>query len=269
MGDERTIGVFDSGMGGITVLQAIRAHAPGERCIYLADSQQAPYGTKTPREIERRCDEIVEYLLGMDAKAIVVACNTASVVALGHLRQRFDVPFIGLDPGVKPAAEQTRTATIGVLATPTTAVSRRLARLIQEFAVGTRVVTQMCPDLVPLIEQGVVGGEEMERLLAGYLTEILAAGADVVVLGCTHYAFVRPIIERLCGPSVMVLDPVGAVARQVARVLRLEGIAANGQVGSTSYFTTGDPATFARVFTSLTGREPGPVRHVAIGAAVG
>src|SRR5579871_2075396 len=154
--DRRPVGVFDSGVGGITILREILALAPAERCVYVADSRAAPYGEKPPEFIIERCDRIVDFLLGQGAKIIVVACNTASVVGLAHLRERYRVPFVGTVPAVKPAAALTRSGTIGVLTTPTTGQSEPLAHLIEEFAEGVTVITEVCPELVPLIERGVL-----------------------------------------------------------------------------------------------------------------
>jgi glutamate racemase len=262
--NSRPLGVFDSGIGGITILAEIRAQAPGEHCVYVADSAEAPYGTKSPSAIKARCDGIVGFLLDQRVKAIVVACNTASVVALPYLRARYDVPFIGLDPGIKPAAKLTAAGRIGVLTTPTTASSERLEFLIHEFAYGARVMTQVCPGLVPLIERGIVDGPEIEALLRGYLAPILEAGADVVVLGCSHYPLVRPVIERICGPTVTLVDPSSAIARQVRRVLAHRNLAQSGTAGGAQFYTTGDAEQFTRVLESLTGRTAESVGHVDV-----
>lgn len=262
------MGVFDSGVGGLTILRAIRLQAPGEACVYVADSLEAPYGTKTPDEIRARSDAIVRFLVDQGAKAIVVACNTASVFALQYLRGRYPIPFIGLDPGVKPAAKQTKVGKIGVLATPATVASPRLAQLIQQHAYGALVLTQECPGLVPLIEQGIVEGPRMEKLLEGYLAPILDAGADVVVLGCTHYGFARRSIERVCGPNVAIVDPCAAVARQVTRVLARQDLETSDTLGGATYYTTGDSSDFARVLTELTGAPADSARHADIHASV-
>jgi glutamate racemase len=265
---DRPLGVFDSGIGGITILGEIRAQAPGESCIYVADSLEAPYGTKSPSAIKARCDGIVGFLLDQGVKAIVVACNTASVVALPYLRSRYHVPFIGLDPGIKPAAKLTATGRIGVLTTPTTASSERLEFLIHEFAYGTRVMTQVCPGLVPLIERGIVDGPEIDGLLRSYLAPIIEAGADVVVLGCSHYPLVRAAIERICGPRIKLVDPSSAIARQVSRVLSLRNLSSGGQAGNACYWTTGDVDEFARVLAVLTNRVGDSIGHVSLTAPV-
>jgi glutamate racemase len=268
MSDDRPLGVFDSGIGGVTVLQEIRTQAPAERCIYFADSQQAPYGTKTPDEIRRRSDAIVSFLQDQNVKAVVVACNAASTNALPYLRERHALPFVGLDPGVKPAALITRSGKIGVLTTPATATSERLAHLIEEYAYGATVMTQVCPGVVPLIERGIVDGPEMQELLHEYLSPILEAGADVVVLGCTHYPLLKPVISRMCGPSVNLIDPSAAVARQVRRVLDARRLSADQGEGGATFYTTGDPDGFSQVLEILTGRHGETVRHAELSAPV-
>jgi glutamate racemase len=262
MSDPRPVGVFDSGVGGVTLLGPIRAQLPAESCIYLADSLEAPYGIREPAYIRARCQRIVDFLLEQGVKAVVVACNTASVVALSPLRARYSVPFVGIVPAVKPAARLTQTGKIGVLATPTTTSSEPLARLIEEFAGGVRVITRMCPELVPLIEEGVVDGAELEGLLNAAVGPMLEAGVDVVVLGCTHFPLARAAIQRACGPNVTLIDPANAVARQLARVLQERGLAHEGEGAETIYYTTGDLERFACALTRLVGPLAGIALHV-------
>ena len=257
--DEWPVGVFDSGVGGLTILQEVRRQLPSEHWIYVADSRAAPYGTKTVAEIQERCDRIVGHLLDQGAKAVLVACNTASVSALAYLRGRYPVPFVGTVPAVKPAAELTRTGKIGVLATPTTAGSQPLAQLIERFTHGVTVMTQVCPGLVPLVERGVTDGPEVEGLLVRYLDPMLEAGVDVVVLGCTHYPFLRAAIQRICGPEITLLDPAAAVVRQLGRVLAQEGLLRSDGPGQGCFATTGDRADLERVLHRLTGPVGEPV----------
>jgi len=264
MSDQRPVGLFDSGVGGLTILREVRQQLDNERCLYLADSRECPYGTKSVAEIQQRCETVVDFLLGQDAKIIVVACNAASVSALAHLRSRYAVPFVGIVPAVKPAAKLTKVGKIGVLTTPTTAESRPLAQLIQQFTHGVTVLTQVCPGLVPLVEQGITEGAEVEELLGRYLAALLDTGVDVIVLGCTHYAFLRGSIQRLCGSGVTLLDPADAVARQLGRVLENEGLTAAGGAASTCYFTTGEVAELERVLERLTGSVDGPIIQAQI-----
>jgi glutamate racemase len=264
MSDPRPVGVFDSGIGGVTVLREIQRQLPTERCLYVADSRENPYGTKPVPYIQQRCERIVDYLLDHDAKLVVVACNAASVSALAHLRERYPIKFVGTVPAVKPAAQLTKTGKIGVLATPTTAASEPLAQLIEQFTHGVTVMTQPCPGLVPLIEDGIVEGPEIERLLRSYLATLLEADVDVIVLGCTHYPFLRDAIARICGPGVLLVDPAEAVARQLGRVLEQEDLANPGGDGGTTYVTTGDLAEFELVLRRLAGPIVGAVRAADI-----
>jgi glutamate racemase len=264
MSDARPVGVFDSGLGGITVLREIRTQLPGENCTYVADSRAAPYGTKLAATILDRVLRIAEFLVEDGAKAIVVACNTASVVALSDLRARFGVPFVGVVPGVKPAARLTRSGTIGVLATPATADSEPLAKLIEDFAYGVKVVTQVCPGLVPMVERGEIAGPAVDKLLGFYLQPLLDADADVIALGCTHYPFLSEAIGRICGPEVRLVDPSPAVARQLARVLADRGLLTRKLKGRTTYYTTADPDEFARALARMGLELESPVHHADI-----
>src|SRR5947208_16855913 len=177
MADTRPVGVFDSDLGGLTVLREILRQCPTEACVCVADGEAAPYGSKSNAFLLERSARITQFLLDQGAKAVVVACNTASVVALSSLRERFPVTFIGMDPAVKPAAALTRTGTIGVLATTATASSDRLANLIRDHANGVRVVTRECPRLVDLVEAGVVEGPAVDAALADEVGPALAEGA--------------------------------------------------------------------------------------------
>lgn len=262
MADSRPIGVFDSGIGGLTVLREIVRQLPNESLMYLADSREAPYGTKSLAALAERCERVAAFLLGREAKAIVVACNTASVAALPHLRGRFSVPFVGIVPAVKPAAALTRTGTVGVLATAATTTSQPLAQLIDTYANGVRVVTQECPELVTLVEQGQLGGPEVEGVVRLEVAPLLDAGADVVVLGCTHLPFLLSAIADVCGPEVRLIDPSDAVARQLGRVLVEHDLASAGPGEWTRYLTTGDPTEFKRRLTELMGDVGRPVEGV-------
>lgn len=264
MSDNRPVGLFDSGVGGLTILREVRRQLPNEQCLYFADSRECPYGTKPIPLIQRRCETVVDFLLGRGAKTIVVACNTASVAALAHLRTRYSVPFVGIVPGIKPAAHLTKVGKIGVLATPTTAESEPLAQLIQQFAYGVTVMTQVCPDLVALVEQGTIEGPRVEELLDRHLGALLDTGVDVIVLGCTHYPFLRDQIQRKCGPGVTLVDPSDAVARQLGRVLEGAGLAADTANGSTRYYTSGDAREVEDALGRLLGRVDGAVELAGV-----
>lgn len=256
MSDGRPIGVFDSGVGGLSVLREIRNLMPGEDLIYFADSAYVPYGPRPTAFIRDRSEAIVRFLAGEGAKAIVVACNTASAAALGYLRERFAVPIVGMVPAVKPAAAVTRTGRVGVLATEGTVKGGPFVDVVERFAGGVQVHTVVGSGLVSLVEQGDVTSARAEDMVRSYIEPLLREGADVVVLGCTHYPFLRPLIERVAGPGVAVLDPAEAVARQVRRVLVPRGLhEPSGEPGGERYYTSGDVRAFARVATLLLGRE--------------
>ena len=209
------IGVFDSGVGGISVLQHIHALLPQEELLYVADSQYAPYGNKTPEEIQSRCIEITDFLITKGVKAIVVACNTATAAAIDLMRVRYALPIIGMEPAVKPAAEASRNGVIGVLATVGTLKSAQFAGLLESYGRNVKVVTQGCIGLVECIERGDLNGADTKALIKRYVQPLLEAHADTIVLGCTHYPFVRHLIEDVVGKQVVLVDTGHAVARHL------------------------------------------------------
>jgi glutamate racemase len=222
---ESPIGIFDSGVGGLSVLRAVHAQMPDEAVIYFGDQAHVPYGPRPLDEVCAFSEEITRFLLAEGAKLIVVACNSASAAALPTLRKTFpDVPFVGMEPAVKPAVEQTRSGVVGVLATPATFQGALYASVIERFAQGVTVLQDTCPGLVAQIEKGALEAAETEAILNEALQPMLAQGIDTVVLGCTHYPFVIPLIERIVGPTVRVIDPAPAVARQVGRLLDAGGL---------------------------------------------
>jgi glutamate racemase len=213
------VGVFDSGVGGLSVLRAIRAALPDENLLYLADSRHAPYGERDPAFVIERVERIAAFLLARGAKALVIACNTATVLGAGHLRGWCPVPVVGIEPAIKPAAAHTRSGVVGVLATSRTVASDAVARLCDRFGQGVRIVAQGCPGLVELVEGGAVDDPATRALLARYVAPMLAAGADTIVLGCTHYAFLAGPLRAIVGPAVQIVEPAPAVARELARRL--------------------------------------------------
>jgi glutamate racemase len=216
----RPIGIFDSGIGGLTVLRAIRKLMPDEPLLYLADQAHVPYGPRSMEEVRHFSEAITQYLLDQGARLIVVACNAASAAALKYLRSVFpEVPFVGMEPAVKPAAEHTRSGVVGVLATPATFQGELYASVVERFAQGVRLLQDTCPGLVNQIERGALESAETRQILEKALRPMLAQGIDTVVLGCTHYPFVIPLIQQISGPGVRVIDPAPAVARQAQRLL--------------------------------------------------
>jgi len=263
--DLAPIGVFDSGVGGLSVLRAIRRQMPNQPVIYLADQAHVPYGSRTLEQVRAFSEGISHYLLSQGARLIVVACNTASAAALHSLRKTFpQVPFIGMEPAVKPAADHTHSGIIGVLATPSTFQGALYASVVERFAQGVLVLQSTCPGLVGQIEAGHLDTLETRAILEEALQPMLKQGLDTVVLGCTHYPFVIPLIQEIVGPQVRVIDPAPAVARQVARVLGMltvDSLVASRPtpVGSgvveVRFLTTGDPDRLGDLLPRLLGES--------------
>ncbi len=253
MTSERPIGIFDSGIGGLTVTATIMQALPTERLLYFGDGAHVPYGPRSLEEVRGFSFAITEALLERGAKVIVIACNTASAAALRALREAYpDVPFVGMEPAVKPAVEHTRTGVVGVIATVATFQSELYATIVERFAHGVEVLHQPCPGLVKQIEAGEFDTPATEAMLRGWLEPLLARNIDALVLGCTHYPIVRPLIERIVGPEVRVIDPAPAIARQLQRVLHRDGIAAPAdQQRELLCYTSGDPDGFARMMLRL------------------
>ena len=245
--DDRPIGIFDSGIGGLTVTSVIRQALPRERLIYFGDNLHMPYGQRSLEEVQQFSFAIVEALRAMECKLIVIACNTASAAALSALRQAWPgFPFVGMEPAVKPAAEHTSTGTVGVIATTATFQSELYASIVSRFAGDVKVLHQACPGLVRQIESGAFDHPETEAMLRGWLEPMLAEHIDALVLGCTHYPIVRPVIERIVGPMVRIIDPAPAIARRVDQLITQFGSAASPDAnGSLMCWASGDPAVFS------------------------
>ncbi|TXH71836.1 MAG: glutamate racemase [Thiothrix sp.] len=233
------IGVFDSGLGGISVLREIHRLLPQEALIYIADSGHAPYGSKSTAYITQRCLQLSEFLLEQGAKMLVVACNTATAHAIDTMRERLNVPVIGIEPAVKPAARLTRTGVIGVLATQQTVKSQRLQRLIDVYASGVKVVAQGCPGLVEHVEQGDFASAELKALLLEYTQPLLDQGSDVLVLGCTHYPFLAQTLRDIIGCDITILETSNAVAKHVLRLLEQHQLkSSNEQQGTVNFYSS-------------------------------
>ncbi len=235
----RPIAVFDSGVCGISVLQHIHALLPFEALLYVADSKYAPYGNKTPAEIQARCFAIADFLIANDAKVIVVACNTATAAEIDAMRAKYtlsnNIPIIGMEPAVKPAAAASKNGIIGVLATTGTLKSAQFAGLLESYGRNVKVVTQACVGLVECIERGEIAAENTLRLVEQYCQPLLDAGADTIVLGCTHYPFVRTLIEQVVGPDVALIDTGAAVAKHLQqRLLALDLLSDHKQLAQVS-----------------------------------
>lgn len=256
MNANQPIGVFDSGVGGLSVLREIRRELPHEDLLYVADSRHAPYGDQSMAAIEARAVAVTELLLARGAKAVVVACNTATGAAARVLRTRYPVPVIALEPAVKPAIEQTRSGVVGVLATRQTLSSHNFARLLARVGGGAEILLQPCPGLVERVEAGELDAEPTRALLATYVEPLLARGADALVLGCTHYPHLAPLIHAMAGPQVAVLDSGAAVARQVRRRLAEAGLLAPTlRAGQDRFWTSGAPARIRGLMSHLWGAD--------------
>ncbi len=257
------IAVVDSGIGGLSVLRALAQHLPGERWLYFADQAHIPYGEKPADALRRYARRILAFLREQGIKALVVACNTLSAAALEDLRARHpDLPIVGMEPAVKPAAQLSQRGVVGVMATRATLTSERYRRLKVRFGQGVRFLEDPCEGLVEHIEAGRLNGPQVEALLRRIVGPMQEAGVDAVVLGCTHYPFVADALQRLLGPKVTLVDPAHAVARQTRRVLEARGLLrSNGAMGGVvRYFTTGAARTFARQVRLLVPELEAPVQ---------
>ena len=240
------IGILDSGLGGLSVLKEIRAILPDESLLYVGDSAWCPYGPRPVKEIQQRVFRITDYLLSRNAKMIVVACNSATIAAVEALRAAYPVPFTGMEPAVKPAAALTKTGVIGVLATQASSAGEKYHKLVNQYASSVRIITRPAPEFVELVESGYLTGPEVEATVEAHVRPLLDENADVLVLGCTHYPFLRPVIEKVAGPGVHIIDTGAAVARQVQRLLPLTSDGREIEV-----CTTGDLSTLQRLFPVL------------------
>ena len=257
------IGIFDSGVGGLSVLRAIRAQIPKENILYFGDQGHIPYGPRPMEQIRQFSEAITRFLLEQDAKIIVVACNTASAAALKYLREKFPgVKFVGMEPAVKPAAERTQTGRVGVLATPATFQGALYASVVERFANGVELFQNTCNGLVQQIEQGNLNGDETRAILEDALHPMLEQNIDTVVLGCTHYPFVIPLIEEIVGESVRVVDPAPSVAKQAHRLLEAGEVLNESNIkGKINFFTSGDPEALKSQLPLLLG-EAGDVEQI-------
>lgn len=259
------IGVFDSGIGGLSVWREIARRLPSEDTIYYADQLHMPYGNRAPSEIEALSHGIARFLVdSLHCKAVVVACNTASAAALKSLRATYPhLTVLGMEPAVKPAALLTKSGTVGVLATAGTFRGRLYEATTRRHASGVRVIEQACTGLAELIEQGDPESPEVEALLRGFLSPIVEAGADVLVLACTHYPFAEAVIRKIVGPSMTIIDPAPAIARYLDEVLSAAGVLApEPKVGQVSFYTSGDPEGLKSVLQRVMGiGNPKVLRH--------
>jgi len=252
-----SIGIFDSGVGGVSVLRAIRKLMPDLPVIYLADQAHVPYGPRSLEQVRDFSAEISRFLLANGAKLVVVACNTASAAALHYLRKEFPgIPFVGMEPAVKPAAERTQTKKVGVLATPATFQGELYTSVVERYANEITVMQDTCKGLVDEIEAGRLDGMRTRQILDSALGPMIQQGIDTVVLGCTHYPLVIPLIEEIVGPQITVIDPALAVGRQVERLARTHGLENQDELmGFCRLLTTGNAEIFYEIIPKLMDEE--------------
>ena len=257
------IGVFDSGVGGLSVLRAMCKQMPNESMIYFGDQGHVPYGSRSMEEIQKFSEGITRFLLNKNSKLIVVACNTASAAALTYLRKRFpDVSFVGMEPAVKPAAEITKTGKVGVLATPATFQGALYASVVERFGAGVELFQHTCPGLVSQIENGELDSPKTRAILEDALLPMLEKNIDTVVLGCTHYPFVIPLIQQIVGDNVRVIDPAPSVARQANRLLEASGMLNHAdKAARVEFFTSADSISMKSLLPLLLGTN-GNVQRV-------
>jgi len=241
MKSNQPIGIFDSGVGGLSVLKHIHHLLPQEKLLYIADSGYAPYGCQGDDFIEQRSRIITEYLIKQGAKVIVIACNTATASIIEHFRRQYGMPFIGVEPGIKPAIEISDNGRIGVMATAATLSSVRYSRLSKRFAEGVYLYHQACPGLADQVEAGLLDNSLTRDLLVFYLNALKQKSVDTIVLGCTHYSFLSRQIRAISGEKINLVDTSSAVAEQLARILTQERLHTRAQTGSINYYTTGEP----------------------------
>jgi glutamate racemase len=267
--DPRPIGVFDSGVGGLTVLGEIRDRLPYENTVYFGDTARVPYGVRDPAEVREFAFEIITYLTDLDVKLVVVACNTASAVALEAAQAEFDVPVAGvIAPGARAAAVDTINRRVGVLATRVTVESGAYRRAVRNLDAGIEVHEQACPEFVPLIEKGVVDGPELEKVARGYLDPLMSRRVDAVILGCTHYPLISATINRILGPEVRLISSAGQTALEVSRILSRRGYLRRPRdaddLGASTYVCSADPAEFAALGGRFLGEEIEAVAPAAV-----
>ena len=254
---EGPIGIFDSGVGGLSVLREVQHRLPKEDLIYIADQAHVPYGNRMRGEVFGFSDGIVRFLIKNQAKLVIIACNTASAVALAELRLKYpSVPFVGMEPAVKPAAAETITGVVGVLATPATFQGDLYASTVERFAKGVRILQDTCPGLVKQIEAGHIDTPETRDILQRALEPMLEEGVDEIVMGCTHYPFVIPLIKEIVGERIEVIDPAPAVARQAERLLNEFDLhRGTPEEGSLSVYTTSNTSALDTILSALLGIE--------------
>ena len=248
----RPVGIFDSGVGGLSVFREIRAALPAESIHYVADSANAPWGDKPAEYVRKRGLELADFLIRQGVKAIVIGSNTGTAGSAGALRAKLTIPVVAMEPGIKPAVALTQSGVVGAIVTAAMSSSDRMASLLDRFGRDVRVLSVPAPGLVEHVEAADLDSPELRLLVERYVRPLLDAGADTIVLGSTHYVFLRPLIEAVAGNGVSIVDTGAAVARQLAHVLAERGLAApDGGEGTEQFWTSGDPTESRRVMSAL------------------
>ena len=234
------IGVYDSGVGGLSVWRELVKLMPDEDYVYFSDAAHCPYGPKDPSFIVERACAVTDFFLEKGCNLVVVACNTATAAAISHLRSHYDIPFVGMEPAIKPAILHSKSGVVGVLATAGTFKGKLYLNTLARFSGDVKVIQRVGEGLVETVEKGILDGPEVEAMIHRCIDPMLEAGADHIVLGCTHYPFLQPVIERLAGPSVTVVNPAPAVARQARRLLSKKDnpTPATTEKGTTTFFSS-------------------------------
>ena len=246
------IAIFDSGVGGLSIAQCINHRLPNENLLYVADTLHAPYGDKTAEFIQQRVNEIAYWFIERNAKAIVVACNTATVNAIDQLRKNISIPVIGVEPAIKPAVNLSKNKKVAILVTKATAENQRFLTLVAQYSHNSEVIIQPCPGLVEVIEQDKKNSPECELLLSKYLQPLLDKGVDTIVLGCTHYPLVKGIINKICGENVIIMETALPVTEQLQRQLALHNlINPSDKIGTTRFYSSKHSDMQQALFTHI------------------
>lgn len=255
--NKQPIGVFDSGVGGLSVLMELEKILPNENFVFLADQKYVPYGEKTKEELVSLAYKIADYFVKEHAvKAIVVACNTSTCNSIAEVRNRYPIPFVGTVPAIKPAGESSKTKTVGIISTPSTSKSEVLKGLIENYCEGVKVINVGCRNLENAVEKGELDGEEVKILLNEYLKDIKNSDADHLVLGCTHYPFLKKTIKKVMGRPIKLIDGNKAIAKQTKNLLKKFVIKNESEAkGKSIFVSTGDPVKFREVASKLMGRK--------------
>lgn len=260
------IAVFDSGVGGLTVAREVYRVLPDEEMVYLGDTARVPYGPKSPRTVRRFAGECVEFLLHFRPKLVIIACNTASSVAMDYLAERANVPLVGvIEPGAEGAVAATENRRVGVVGTKATIRSGSYERAIKEEADDIEICSNPCPLFVPMVEEGRTGGPVVEAIAREYLEPLLAKDVDTLILGCTHYPVLKPVIRDVCGPDVKLVDSAEVVAARAADVLAAEGALADAPGAEPRFFVTDVVEDFLDVGRFIWPEMPGTVERVELG----